>query len=88
MVEIQIERIVLDMYVDHKRTGTTFCNRYFSSVLERRNLLSEFYIHNYLFHDNTDWNSNHFIGDVNLKAFLSILENEIKTTHAKELCKG
>jgi hypothetical protein len=61
---------------------------YFSSPQERRNLLCEFYLHNYLMSDNTMWNPNHFIGDVNLRAFLSVLENELKRAHEKELYKG
>jgi hypothetical protein len=61
---------------------------YFSSIPERRNLLCEFYLHNYLLPDNIDWNPNHFIGDINLRDFQFVLENELKRAHEKELYKG
>jgi hypothetical protein len=87
-LRVHIERIVSYIPLDHKGTNKILCNMYFSSIPERRNLLCELYIHNYLLLSNTIRNPNHFVGDVNLREFMFVLENELKRAHEKELYKG
>lgn len=53
-----------------------------------RNLICDLYLHYYSFIMSIVWIPNHFIGDINLRAFQSVMENELKRAHEMELYKA
>lgn len=76
-IHIEVEYLVSNLSFDLKEIGNIVHN-VFSGILERQNLLCELYLHNFVFPTNTVWNPYHFVGDINLRAFQSYLQNEIQ----------
>lgn len=65
-------------------TPKEFYNVYQNSPTTIKNLLCEFYLHNYVVTSDNEWNPLLYIGDIQLKALISWTQNEISMgAHAK-----
>lgn len=65
-------------------TSEEFYSVYQTSPTTVKNLLCEFYLHNYVVTSNNEWNPLLYIGDIHIKALMSWVQNEINmVTQAK-----
>ena len=62
-------------------TPHEFYDAFQSIPMPLKNLLCELYLHNLAMPNDTEWNSLLYIGDVQLRAVMSWMENEISREH-------
>ena len=51
---------------------------YIDFIENERKLSCELYLFNHFLQDQTRWNTNHTVGDIQLRAFSSFIQNQIK----------
>lgn len=75
-ISFRMMRIVRDLSPS-LQTSEEFYSAYQTSPTAIKNLLCEFYVHNYVVLNDVDWNALLYIRDIQLRALMSWMWNEI-----------
>lgn len=74
-LSFKLSMIIVDL--DHSiETPQEFYQMYQSSLATTKNLLCEFYLHNYPAPNDNDWNPLLYIGDIHIRSLMSWIQNE------------